>query len=124
MAELLRPSEPGAVIADQGLVYCRFPNGEIQACDAQPLELMKKINRGIMPLNDYGQYCASAYYMDHPFEPLFQAGGAHEMAVWQVVQLGYHLRPPLVPTCEEHVGSSPTHPSHKGQVGAASRKAQ
>jgi hypothetical protein len=106
------------------MVYCRFPNGEIQACDAQPLEIMKKINRGIMPLNDYGQFCSNAYYMDHPFEPLFQAGGAHEMSVGQIVELGYHLHPPLVPTCDEHVGSSSSHPSHKGAPGAGSRKAQ
>src|SRR5262245_29808425 len=124
MAELLRPSEPGAVIADQGMVYCRFPSGEIVACDAQTLELMKKINRGVVPLSDYGQYCSNAYCMDHPFEPLFQAGGARELSVRQITDLGYHLRPPLVPTCDEHVGQSQGHPSHKGMPGAGSRKAQ
>jgi hypothetical protein len=124
MAEALSTLEPNAVIADAGLVYCRFPNGEIQACDAQPMELMKKINRGITPLVDYGQFGSSAYYMDHPFEPLWQGGGAREMAVWQIVQLGYHLRPPLVPTCERHVGDAKDHLSHVGTPGASSRKAQ
>ena len=126
MAETLTPDAPNAVIADQGLVYCRFPNGEVQACDASPMELMKKINRGIVPLNDYGQFGSSVYYMDHPFEPLFQAGGAREMSVAQIVDLGYHLpgRAPLVPTCEQHVGATKDHLAHTGRPGAGTAKAQ
>ena len=124
MAEALTLDAPNAVIADVGLVYCRFPNGEVVACDASPMELMKKINRGIAVLNDYGQYGSSAYYMDHPFEPLFQAGGAREMSVAQLVDLGYHLRPPLVPTCERHVGDGKDHLAHSGAPGAGSPKAQ
>jgi hypothetical protein len=125
MAEALTTEAPNAVIADQGMVYVRFPHtGEIQAVDASPMELMKKINRGIVVLNDYGQFGSSAYYMDHPFEPLFQAGGAREMAVAQIVELGYHLRPPLVPTCERHVGDAKEHLTHSGAPGAGSAKAQ
>ena len=99
MAEALTTEVPNAVIADQGMVYVRFPSGEVQAVDASPMELMKKINRGVIVLNDYGQFGSSAYYMDHPFEALFQAGGARELSAEQVIDLGYHLRPPLVPTC-------------------------
>ena len=124
MAEALSTDAPNSVIADQGLVYCRFPNGEIQACDASPMEIMKKINRGIQPLNDYGQFGSSAYYMDHPFEPLFQAGGAREMSVEQVLELGYHLHPPLLPTCDQHVGVGKEHLAHLGRPGAGSAKAQ
>jgi hypothetical protein len=124
MAEPLTTAEPNSVIADEGMVYCRFPSGEIQAVDASPMELMKKINRGIVVLNDYGQFGSSVYYMDHPFEPLFQAGGAHELGVEQIVDLGYHLRPPMVPTCELHVGQSREHLSHLGRPGAGSAKAQ
>jgi hypothetical protein len=125
MAEALTTQAPNAVIADQGMVYCRFPSGEVVACDASPMELMKKINRGIVVLNDYGQFGSSAYYMDHPYEPLFQAGGAREMSVDQIVELGYHLRPPLVPTCERHVGDAKDHLAHNGRPGAGlSAKAQ
>jgi hypothetical protein len=124
MAEPLTTSEPNAVIIDQGMVYCRFPSGEVHAVDASPMELMKKINRGIVPLGDYGQFGSSAYYMDHPYEPLFQAGGAREMSVEQVIELGYHLRPPIVPTCEQHVGQSKEHLMHSGRPGASSAKAQ
>jgi hypothetical protein len=116
MAEKLSTIKPNAVITDQGMVYCRFPNGELFSCDASDLELMKKIRRGIVPLHQYGQFGSCAYYMDHPFEPLFQAGGAHEMNVAQIVQLGYHLHPPLVPTCERHVGDAKDHLMHGGSL--------
>jgi len=124
MAEALTLQSPNAVIADQGLVYCRFPSGEVVACDASPMELMKKINRGVTVLSDYGQFGSSAYYMDHPYEPLFQSGGAREMSPAQVIDLGYHLRPPLVPTCERHVGDAKDHLTHSGAPGASSPKAQ
>jgi hypothetical protein len=120
----LTTTEPNSVIADEGMVYCRFPSGEIQAVDASPMELMKKINRGIQVLNDYGQFGSSVYYMDHPYEPLFQAGGAHELSVEQVINLGYHHHPPIVPTCEQHVGVTKEHLSHVGRPGAGSAKAQ
>lgn len=122
--ETLTPDAPNAVIADEGLVYCRFPNGEVVACDSSPMELMKKINRGVQVLNDYGQFGSNVYYMANPFEPLFQAGGAHEMSVEQIIALGYHLRPPLVPTCEQHVGQGQDHVMHRGQPGGGSAKAQ
>jgi hypothetical protein len=124
MAETLTTAEPNTVIADQGMIYCKFPSGEVQACDASPMELMKKLNRGVAPLQDYGQFGSSVYYLDHPFEPLFQAGGAREMALEQVISLGYHLHPPLVPTCDLHVGQSKEHLVHAGRPGPGSAKAQ
>jgi len=124
MAERLSTAEPNAVIADQGMVYCRFPDGTVEACDSSPLEIMKKINRGIVPLGDYGQFGSNVYYMDHPFEPLFQAGGARELSVAQIVSLGYHLHPPMVPTCEQHVGADKSHLVHTGRADASTAKAQ
>ena len=123
MAEALTTESPNAVIADQGLVYCRMPGGEVIACDASDMELMKKIKRGWQVLSDYGQFGSSAYYMDHPYEPLFQAGGAHELSIAQVTSMGYHLHPPLVPTCERHVGQQKEHLVHAGRPGAATAKA-
>src|SRR5215831_13640542 len=117
MAEMMTTAEPNAVIADQGMVYCRMPNGEITACDASPMELMKKINRGWQVLNDYGQFGSSAYYMDHPYEPLFQAGGARELSPKQIIELGYDHSPPLVPTCDRHVGDAKDHLVHGGRLG-------
>ena len=124
MPEALSTESPNAVIADQGLVYCRMPNSEVIACDASDIELMKKIRRGWQVLSDYGQFGSSAYYMDHPYEPLFQSGGAREMSVEQVISLGYHVRPPLVPTCDRHVGDAKDHLTHSGAPGAGSAKAQ
>ncbi|HYW86172.1 MAG TPA: hypothetical protein VFB50_00270, partial [Chloroflexota bacterium] len=124
MAEALTTDAPNSVIADQGLIYCRMPSGEVVACDASDMELMKKIRRGWQVLTDYGQFGSSAYYMDNPFEPLFQAGGARELSVQQIIDLGYHLHPPIVPTCEQHVGAAKEHLTHVGRVGGGSAKAQ
>ena len=74
MAEALTTESPNAVIADQGLVYCRMPGGEVIACDASDMELMKKIKRGWQVLSDYGQFGSSAYYMDHPVRAAVPGG--------------------------------------------------
>jgi hypothetical protein len=116
MADTLTAESPNTVIADQGLVYFRRNDGsELFAADSSGLEIVKKIRRGHMPLDAYGQFGSSVYYMDHPFEPLFQAGGAHEMPIDQVVALGYATNPPLVPTCGLHVGQNKDHLSHNGR---------
>lgn len=105
MATTLSTAEPNDVEVDEGLIYFRCPNtGEIQAADDGGLELPKKLRMGYQPLDQYGRFGNSAYYVEHPFEPLFQAGGAGEMPVSQVVGNGFHLNPPLVPTCGKHVG--------------------
>lgn len=115
MAEALTADAPNTVVADEGLLYFRRSDGsEIFAKDAGGLELVKMIRRGHEPLEAYGQFGSSVYYQDHPFEPLFQAGGAHEMPVEQVLALGYAADPPLVPTCGRHVGDAKDHLVHKG----------
>jgi hypothetical protein len=116
MADTLSAERPNEVITDQGMLYFRRNDGsEIFAADSSGLEIVKKIKRGHMPLDEYGQFGSSVYYMDHPFEPLFQAGGAHEMPVDQVLALGYASSPPLVPTCGMHVGQNKDHLSHRGR---------
>ena len=115
MAEVLTAQSPNEVVTDQGLLYFRRNDGsEVFASESEPLELVKKIRRGHQPLEDYGQFGSSVYYLDHPFEPLFQAGGAHEMPVGQVLALGYAANPPLVPTCGRHVGDGKDHLAHRG----------
>lgn len=114
MPETLSTEAPNTVIIDQGMLYVRNPLGEVVAVDASDNEIMKKVRRGWVPLFEYGQFGSSSYYMDHPYEPLFQAGGAKELAVEHVISMGYHLRPPLVPTCGLHVGQSKEHLTHTG----------
>lgn len=118
MAEVLSAELPNAVVADEGLLYFRRNDGsEIFSKDADGLELVKMIRRGHQPLEQYGQFGSSVYYMDHPFEALFQAGGAHEMPVEQVIALGYAVSPPVVPTCGRHVGDAKDHLVHRGHPG-------
>lgn len=101
----LSKAEPNAVEVDEGLIYFRCPNdGWIAAADDGGLELPKKMRMGYVPLDQYGRYGNNPYYAAHPFEPLFQAGGASEMPVDQVIANGFHLWPPAVPTCGKHVG--------------------
>jgi hypothetical protein len=114
MPETLTTEAPNAVIVDQGLLYVRNPLGEVVAVDANDTEVMKKVRRGWTPLFEYGQFGSSSYYMDHPYECLFQAGGARELSAEQVIAMGYHLRPPIVPTCDQHVGQSKEHLAHGG----------
>jgi hypothetical protein len=114
MPETLTTGAPNAVIIDQGMLYIRNPLGEVVAVDASDNEIMKKVKRGWVPLFEYGQFGSSSYYMDHPYECLFQAGGARELSLEQIIAMGYHLRPPLVPTCEQHVGQSTEHLAHGG----------
>lgn len=121
MPETMTTDAPNAVIVDQGLLYVRNPLGEVVAVDASDTEIMKKVRRGWIPLFEYGQFGSSSYYMDHPYECLFQAGGAREMSVEQVVAQGYHLRPPLVPTCEKHVGTE-GHLAHAGSPQGRNRR--
>ena len=100
--------EPNAIEADEanlGFVYYRCPfTGEIAAGDWSGMEEAKKIRQGYEPLHDYGYHDYNAYYVEHPFEPLFQQGGAHEMPVSQVIEHGFHIWPPKVPTCGRQVG--------------------
>lgn len=83
------------------------------------------IREGWMPLSgdyarnagqhDYGTFDFLPYYTDHPFEVLFMRGGAREMPPEQVIALGYHLHPPLIPRCRLQVG--PEHRARSQTVG-------
>lgn len=64
---------------------------------------------------DYGVFDLLPYYVEAPFEVLFMRGGAREMPVEQVMALGFHLHPPLVPRCRLQVG--PQHKAASGSIG-------
>jgi hypothetical protein len=67
----------------------------------------------VMGMADYGAFAIDEYYLGRPHEVLFMRGGAHEMPAEQVIALGYHLRPPLIPRCGLQVGAP-----HKAASGA------
>ena len=107
MATTLSTAEPNTVEADDanaGYVYYRLTDGWIAAGDWSGLEESKKLRRGYQALHQYGYHDFNAYYVEHPFEPLFQSGDAEAMPVAQVVANGFHLNPPLVPTCGRQTG--------------------
>ena len=83
--------------------YYRQSNGWITFSTITRLEKLKYVERGWQPLDLYGQFDATPYTLNHPFEALFMFGGAHELPVDQVIQTGLYMDPPLVPTCGSHL---------------------
>jgi hypothetical protein len=59
----------------------------------------------VLGMADYGAFAIDEYYLGRPHEVLFMRGGAHELPAEQVVALGYHLRPPLIPRCGLQIGA-------------------
>ena len=93
-------------------MYYRQPNGWITSALAGMIEEAKLMAEGWTPLSAYGRFDVHyAYIADHPHEVLFMRGGAGEMAVGQVIQSGYWLKPPTVPGCR--IALSPEHERHE-----------
>ena len=81
-------------------MYYRQPNGWITAEAATFIERAKFSERGWTPLPQYGRFdMAHVWAADNPLATLFQFGGAKELPVEQVVQMGFYYNPPVVPTC-------------------------
>lgn len=83
--------------------YYRQRNGWITTSPITRLERVKYAERGWKHLAEYGAFDMSPYVANHPFEMLFMFGGAKEMPVDQIIQNGFHLNPPQVPTCKRHM---------------------
>lgn len=108
--------------------YYRQPNGWIDFGQIGKTRSYEKqyMTGGYQPLGgpmaailgnaDYGVFDLQPYYLQHPHEVLFQRGGAHELPAEQVIALGYHLNPPLIPRCGLQVGAE-----HKAASGGMSR---
>jgi len=80
--------------------YYRQPNGWITMSVVTQLEELQYRREGWTPLSQYGRFeMSSVYEANHPFEALFMQGGAVEMCLEQIVELGYHLNPPIMPSC-------------------------
>ena len=72
-----------------------------------------------MALRQYGfMEMNSEYAADHPFEVLFMFGGAKEMPVEQIIGMGFHLNPPLVPSCGRRLDQNHKHHNRGCWVGA------
>lgn len=84
--------------------YYRQSNGWITVSPATELEELSYRKENWVPLTRYGRVEMTTEYMaEHPFEPLFMGGGAKEMPVEQVIEMGFAMNPPLVPVCKTRI---------------------
>ena len=83
--------------------YYRQPNGWITVSINTRLERLKYVEEGWKYLDQYGSFDMTSYTVNHPFEGLFMFGGAKEMPLDQVIQMGLYIDSPLVPTCGQHI---------------------
>jgi hypothetical protein len=70
---------------------------------AWPVEFMRQVRKGMTPLPLYGEFFPermsykgqSWQYQSNPYRLILLKGGAHEFSAGQVMELGWHRRPPL-----------------------------
>ena len=114
---------PAAGGAKPTYSYYRQANGWITASPATEMEELKYRREGWTPLPQYGRFqFNSKYIADHPLEMLLMMGGAHELPYEQVIEMGFHLNPPRVPSCRK----LPTqfHPAHNAACWVSAQTAQ
>lgn len=83
--------------------YYRQPNGWITVSPITRMERIKYEERGWKHLGQYGAFDMTPYGANHPLEALFMFGGASELPVEQVIQMGLYFDSPLVPRCRQHI---------------------
>ncbi len=82
--------------------YYRQPDGWITLSAATALEELARRKQGWEPLTTYGRpEVSTAYAVHHPLEQLFMLGGVKELCREQIIEMGLHLNPPLVPSCRQ-----------------------
>lgn len=80
--------------------YYRKVDGDITVDVTSPMERLAYLEEGWQFLSAYGTFDATTEYAaNHPFEALFMFGGAKEMSVKQVVENGFHVWAPDIPSC-------------------------
>ena len=90
--------------------YYRRADGWITASPATDTDELRYRRDGWEPLRKYGKFEMSTPYMaSNPLEPLFMRGGAGELPVEQILQLGLALHPPEVPGCGLALGQHHKH---------------
>jgi hypothetical protein len=70
---------------------------------AWPVEFMRQVRKGMQPLPEYGEFFPEAVkykgqawqYQSNPYRLLLLKGGAKEFSVGQLVELGWHRKPPI-----------------------------
>ncbi len=93
--------------------YYRQDDGWITVSLATDLEETVFRRKGWEPLKQYGRVeMAGSYAVNHPLEALFQAGGAKELPVDQIIEMGLHLSKPLIPVCGQRLDQY--HKRHSG----------
>lgn len=83
--------------------YYRQKNGWITISPITRLERINYIERGWEHLGQYGAFDMTPYVVNHPLDALFMFGGAHELPVEQIIQMGLAFDPPIVPRCKQHI---------------------
>jgi hypothetical protein len=89
----------GATNKSAGRMYWRGPDGYIHTEARDPATRLRWLEAGAVPLLAYGSFPYCVYTLEHPYEVLFMRGGAKELKLEHIKEMGYHLHPPLVPTC-------------------------
>lgn len=83
--------------------YYRKSDGWIAPAVITRLERLRHIEQGWQHLEQYGSFDMSPYVANHTLEGLFMFGGAKELSVDQIIKMGFHLNPPIVPVCRQHM---------------------
>lgn len=81
-------------------MYYRQPNGWITVQAATMIERAKFSDRGWTPLMEYPVFdMAHVWCADNPLATLFQFGGAKELPLDQIIEMGFYYNPPVAPAC-------------------------
>ena len=98
-------------------MYYRAPGGYVFSDTSDTMSRYRAFGMGRMPLNEYGLFSLYPYTVNNPLETLFMRGGAHELTVDQIVENGFHIDPPLIPSCGMVIGEPD--PGNTGHAGGA-----
>lgn len=100
--------------------YYRQPDGFITVSPATNSDELRYRRSGWEPLSEYGTFEVTTPYMvAHPLEPLFMAGGEHELTLDQIRRQGLYMDPPVIPNCR-----TPLNQNHKRHTRACLRGAK
>ena len=102
--------------------YYRQPNGWVKYAPVTRLERLRYEEQGWKCLAEYGFFDVTAYSGNHPLEGLFMFGGAKELPVEQILQMGLYIDPPLVPRCKQHL--TQFHRSHRAECWRGAAKVE
>ncbi len=101
--------------------YYRQNNGWITVSPATDLDELRYRRDGWEPLRRYGYLEMSGEWVaDHPLEFLFMQGGAKELSLQQILESGFAIKAPTIPTCGTALGAG--HNRHNGTCWEGARE--